>query len=195
MAFERSGSRVGAGQSTVMAMSEAAEAMPQPARRSGIDEIGPAKVTGRMNASSIDVVAPAITELTTAEKSTRNATAAIAAVQSQVARAASVPRQTRTRTHRCKRCLGPQAIVRRAREVDEQQEGEGSEGGEGSDDRVADDLVAEGEHRRHDDRRPAGATKCGISTVVFAHPLRSKTSIAATSFRSNTGQVVNLPAA
>jgi hypothetical protein len=96
IALDRSGSRVGAGQSTAITTSEAAEAIPQPASRAGIDDNGPAKVIGRMNASRSDVVAPASTELTTPEKSTPKATRAIATAESQTVRPANVPRQTRT---------------------------------------------------------------------------------------------------
>ncbi len=57
-------------------------AMPQPASRSGIEDAGPASVTGRMKASSSDVVAPASTELTTPAKITAKPTSAVAAAAS-----------------------------------------------------------------------------------------------------------------
>ncbi len=74
-----------------MAKSEAAEAMPQPASRSGIEETGPGSETGRMNASSSVGVAPARTELTTPAKSTPNATSAIATAATTAEWDATVP--------------------------------------------------------------------------------------------------------
>ena len=70
--------------------------MPQPASRSGTDDGGPASVTGRMKASSSDVVAPASTELTTPANSTPKPTTAIAEAASHAAPDASVPVQTTT---------------------------------------------------------------------------------------------------
>jgi hypothetical protein len=93
MAGARSESRDGEGQSTEIATSATAPAMPQPSRRSGIVEAGAARDTGRMNASSSAVEALASTELTTPAKSTTNATSAIPAAASQALRLASVPRQ------------------------------------------------------------------------------------------------------
>ena len=90
----RNGSLVGAGHSTVMATSDAAAATAQPASRSGIDETSPGSDTGRMKASSSDVVALASTELTTPAKITQNATSAMATAASQSLREASVARQT-----------------------------------------------------------------------------------------------------
>ncbi len=89
-----SGSWEGAGHNTVTAMKEAAAAIAQPARRSGIDETGARRVTGRMKASSSEVLAAVRTELTVPEKSTANPAIAIATAASQVAREASVPMQT-----------------------------------------------------------------------------------------------------
>ena len=93
-AAPRSGSRAGAGHNSPTAMNEAADARPQPASRSGIDDAGPANDTGRMNASSSATVAPASTELTTPAKSTPNPTIAIASAAVQAEREASVPMQT-----------------------------------------------------------------------------------------------------
>ena len=67
--------------------------MPQPARRSGIEEAGPGSETGRMNASSSDTVAPARTELTTPAKSTPSPTTAIAAAAVHAEPETSVPAQ------------------------------------------------------------------------------------------------------
>src|ERR1700742_1323628 len=75
----RIGARVGAGHRIAIAITEAPAAMPQPATRSRICDAGPGSETGRMNASSNDVVAPARTELITAENKTTNATRAIPA--------------------------------------------------------------------------------------------------------------------
>ena len=58
----RTGSCAGAGHSTRMATSAATAASPQPASRAGIDAASPGSETGRMNASSSAVVAPASTE-------------------------------------------------------------------------------------------------------------------------------------
>ena len=58
--------------------------------------MGPGSETGRMKASSSDVVAPASTELTTPANSTPNATSAIATAATAGEREASVPRHTNT---------------------------------------------------------------------------------------------------
>src|ERR1700722_9853708 len=85
------GSRVAAGHRTAIAITDAPAAIPQPAIRSGIWDAGPGSETGRMYDSSSDVVALAITELTTAENSTTKATIAIPTTAIQVVRDASVP--------------------------------------------------------------------------------------------------------
>jgi hypothetical protein len=90
----RSGSRAGAGQSSPTASSAAPDARPQPARRSGIEEVGPASETGRMNASSNDVVAEASTELTTPANSTTKPTSTMETAPSASEFDASVPRHT-----------------------------------------------------------------------------------------------------
>ena len=95
IAAPRSRSAVGAGQSSQIASSEAAAAVPQPARRSGIAEAGAAIETGRMSASSRETVAPASTELTTPEKRIPSATTAVTATAVHVEREASVPTHTR----------------------------------------------------------------------------------------------------
>ena len=94
MAAVRSGLRAGAGQSTTIATRLAAAASPQPMRRSGISLAGAGIATGRMNASSSEVVAPASTELMAPENSTAKPTTAIAMAASAVERDTSVPRQT-----------------------------------------------------------------------------------------------------
>ena len=60
------------------ASSAAPAAIPQPASRSGTADAGAASDTGKMNASSSAVLAPARTELTTPAKITPNPTTAIA---------------------------------------------------------------------------------------------------------------------
>src|SRR5437763_11374428 len=94
IADSRSGLRAGAGHSTAIATSAAPDASPQPARRSGIEEAGPASDTGRMNASSSEVEAPASTELTTPANSTQKATTAIVRAARTVERDVIVPRHT-----------------------------------------------------------------------------------------------------
>src|ERR1700761_3512396 len=84
IALTRIGSRVAAGHRNAIAITDAPAAIPQPATRSGICDAGPGSDTGRMNASSSDVVALAITELTTAENRTTKATTAIPTTEIQV---------------------------------------------------------------------------------------------------------------
>ena len=84
IAAVRTGSRAGAGHSSAIASSDAPEASPQPATRSGIEEASPGSDTGRMNASSSVVVDAASTELTTPANSTPKPTTAIAGAASQV---------------------------------------------------------------------------------------------------------------
>src|ERR1700677_3179983 len=96
IALTRIGSRVAAGHRIAIAITDAPAAMPQPATRSGICEAGPGSDTGRMYASSSEVVALAITELTTDENSTTNATIAIPTTEIQVVCDASVPRAIST---------------------------------------------------------------------------------------------------
>ena len=95
-AAPRSGSRVGAGQRSEIAASDAAEASPQPARRSGIEETGPGSATGRMKARSSATVALARTELTTPAKRTPKPTSPIARAPSQGERDTTVPTQMKT---------------------------------------------------------------------------------------------------
>src|SRR5215472_3532197 len=73
-----------------------ASGLPQPASRSGTADGGAASDTGKMNASSSAVVAPASTELTTPAKITPKPTTAIAAAASHAVCEASVARQTNT---------------------------------------------------------------------------------------------------
>ena len=61
-----------------------------------MDDEGPFRQTGRMNASRSPTVALASTELTAPAKSTQKPTAAIAAPASHAEREASVPRHTNT---------------------------------------------------------------------------------------------------
>jgi hypothetical protein len=96
VAAVRSPSRRGVGHSTATATNAAPPAIAHPASLSGSDAIPPASVTGRMNASSSDVVALARTELTTPAKITTKPTTAIATTASQTASEASVPSVTRT---------------------------------------------------------------------------------------------------
>lgn len=74
----------------------AAAARPAPASRSGSWDSGAGEVTGRMKASSSAVVAPARTELTTPENSTRKPTTTMTVTASQVVGATSEPRQMST---------------------------------------------------------------------------------------------------
>ena len=79
-----------------MAISDAAPASSQPASRAGIEPTGPASETGRMKPSSSEVDALASTELTTPANRTAKPTTNIPIAASQTARAARVPRQTKT---------------------------------------------------------------------------------------------------
>ncbi len=92
----RSGSRAGAGHNSVMASRDAAPASSHPASRSGIELAGARSETGRMNASSSEVDAPARAELTTPANSTKKPTTSMARAASQAAREASVARQAKT---------------------------------------------------------------------------------------------------
>ena len=95
--FDRPGPQrlaAGAGHSRPIASSAAPAASPQPARRSGIDDAGAASETGRMNASSNDVVAEARTELTTPANRTAKPTSAIESAPTTSEFDASVPRHT-----------------------------------------------------------------------------------------------------
>ncbi|MHA5048909.1 hypothetical protein [Streptomyces sp. SD15] len=71
-------------------------ARPAPASRSGSWDNGTGAVTGRTKASNSAVDAPARTELTTPEKSTRKPTTTMTETASQVWPATSVPRLIRT---------------------------------------------------------------------------------------------------
>ena len=95
-AAPRSRSRAGAGHSSAVATSATPAAIPQPASRSGTADAGAASDTGKMNASSSAVVAPASTELTTPAKITPNPTTAIATAANHAVCEASVARQTNT---------------------------------------------------------------------------------------------------
>jgi hypothetical protein len=90
----RNWSRGGAGHNTEMASVATAAAISQPTSRSGIDDVGARRETGRMKASSSEVVVAVITELTTPAKMTTRPTSATAAAASHAAREASVPMQT-----------------------------------------------------------------------------------------------------
>src|ERR1700722_19356573 len=95
-AAPRSRSRAGAGHRNAVATSATPAAIPHPASRSGTADAGAASDTGKMNASSSAVVAPASTELTTPAKITPNPTTAIATAASHAVCEASVARQTNT---------------------------------------------------------------------------------------------------
>jgi hypothetical protein len=59
-----------------------------------------------------------------------------------------------------------------AAEVDQEQHRERSERRERRHLRVADDLVAQGEHGRHDDRCPGGTAQRGKAAIALAEPPR-----------------------
>ena len=130
------------------------------------------RVTGRMNASSSDVVAPASTELTTAENRTANPTIAI-----ETHRQPHGPRHQRSDARRAPRPTTASADLRleppahRAGEVDQQQHRERAEGGEDRHDRVADDLLADRERGGHGDRRARrhGAAPPGRGRACRSH--------------------------
>ncbi|WP_234436045.1 hypothetical protein [Streptomyces sp. NRRL S-813] len=77
---------------------DAPAASTTPISRSGNCPSGAGVATGRMNASSSGVAAPARTELTTPEKSTTKPTDTVATTAVQTDRAARVPSETST-TH------------------------------------------------------------------------------------------------
>jgi hypothetical protein len=58
----------------------------------------------------------------------------------------------------------------RAAEVGQQQHRERPERRECSQLRIANDLVAQGEHGRHDDRCPGGTAQCGKAAIALAQP-------------------------
>src|SRR5258707_5324860 len=95
-AAPRSRSRAGAGHRNAVATSATPPAIAQPASRSGTADGGAASDTGKMNASSSAVVAPASTELTTPAKITPNPTTVIATAADHAVCEASVARQTNT---------------------------------------------------------------------------------------------------
>src|SRR6185369_2769479 len=106
------GSRAGAGQRKRTASSDATEASPQPASRDGIADAGAVSDTGRMKASSSEVVAPASTELTTPAKITPKPTSAIAAAASQALREATVPTQMNTApTRQSDTCASTRSLI------------------------------------------------------------------------------------
>ena len=150
----RSGSRVGAGHSTATPTSDAADAIPQPARRSGIDEAGPASVTGRMKASSSEVDALGEHRADDAGEQHAEADERHRRGASHALREARVPTQTNTRPASASAACACSALAHRPAEVDQQQHGERAERRERRHVRVPDHLVADREQRRHDDRRP-----------------------------------------
>ena len=171
MAGMRSGSREADGQSSAIAASAAAEARHQPASRSGIVDAGLASETGRMNERSSEVDALASTELTTPAKSTPNATRAMATAASQASRDASVPRHDERGSGERQCRLRLQPFAHRAAEVDEQQHRERAERRVGRELRVVEPLVADGEQRRHEDRRADGTPQHGIAAIVCGEPV------------------------
>ncbi len=167
------GPRVGVGHSSATASSAAPEAIAQPASRSGIERRGPGSDTGRMKASSSEVVAPASTELTTPANSTakrddRHRDAPTATTLCET----SVPSEDEHSADERERALRQQPLAHRPAEVDEQQHRERAERRERRQRGIADHLVADREHRRHDDRRPPGATQRGEVAIAFAEPLQ-----------------------
>ena len=172
VAAERSGPRVGVGHSSATARNAAPAAIPQPARRSGIDEAGPGSVTGRMKASSSDVEAPASTELTTPAKITPKPTSAVAMAASHVVCETSVPRQTSALAASasvacaCRRWRsGPPKSTSSSIANEPKAANVAS-------DRIGDQLVADREHRRHHDSRTPGATQRSEIAIALAEPLQ-----------------------
>ena len=173
MAALRTGLRAGAGHSKAMATGSAAADDPpahEPIRdltsRRGI-------ATGRMNASSSEVVAPASTELTAPANSTAKPTTAIAIAASPVERDASVPTQTNTAPTAASAAAHAGARPS-AREVHQQELRERAEGGERRQRRVADHLVAEREQRRHHERSASRPPKSGEAAVARAEPAQER---------------------
>jgi hypothetical protein len=85
VAAESSDPRVGAGQSSPTAITEATPARPHPVSRSGSEDNGAASVAGKTKASRSAVAARASAELTTPTKITKKPTAAIVTAASQAA--------------------------------------------------------------------------------------------------------------
>ena len=124
-----------------------------------------------MNESSSEVDALASTELTTPAKSTQNATRAMAdGREPGVARRERAEADERGSGERqCRLRLQP--FAHRAAEVDEQQHRERAERGVGRELRVVEPLVADGEQRRHEDRRADGTPQHGIAAIVCGEPV------------------------
>ena len=76
------------------------------------------------------------------------------------------------------RRLCGQAFANRAAEGDEQQHRERPERGECGHGRVADHLLGQREHGRHDDRGPARPAQCGQASVPGPQPLQAARGVA-----------------
>ena len=101
--------------------------------------------TGRMKASSSEVVAPARVELTTPTKMIANATSTIAMTDTAVFSRHQRAQDDQHAARHPERGLGLQPLPHRAGEVDQQQHRKAAERGEGRQRRVVDHLGTEGE--------------------------------------------------
>ena len=123
-----------------------------------------------MNASSSAVVAPASTELTTPAKITPNPATAIATAASHAVREASVARQTNTPPVTASAACVLEPFGHGAAEVGQEQHRERPERRERRHLRVTDDLVAQREQGRHDNRCPGRTAQRGEAAVALAEP-------------------------
>ena len=171
IALTRIGSRVAAGHRIAIAITDAPAAIPQPAIRSGICDAGPGSETGRMYASSSEVVALAMHRADHRREQHHEG-------DDRHPDDRDPGRLRRQRAERdqpdagdAEQRLGSDPITDRSGEVDQQQHRERAERGERGHQRVADHLGAQREHRRHDQRRPAGAAQRAVPRVVASQPV------------------------
>ena len=123
-----------------------------------------------MNASNSEVVAPASTELTTPAKITPKPTSAITAAASHTFCETSVPMQTNAHPAIANSGLAGQPHAHRPAEVDQQQHRERAERRKCRQHRVADELLADREHRWHHDRGAARTAQRGKVAVALGKP-------------------------
>ena len=142
-----------------MASSDAADANPQPASRSGIAEGGAGTATGRTNDSSKEVAAPASMELTTPANRTPKPTMTMLAAPSQRVLGSKRAQADEDGADDAEPQLRLQAFPHGPGEIDQQQQGEGAEGGKGRELGIVEDFVAQREQHGEHDRRPSGAAQ------------------------------------
>ena len=135
--------------------------------------------TGKMNASSSAVVAPASTELTTPAKITPNPATAIEAAASHAVCEASVARQTNTPPVTASAALRREPFRHGAAEIDQDNIAKDPKRAQRSQLRVADDLSPKANRAGMMMRCPGGTAQCGEAAVALAEPPRGAASAAA----------------